>query len=158
MSDGTPQQDAEQQSRKSVFFDINAEPDPAYQVMNPDRRPDAKRPAGVAEHFMGRLTSNRVFSDKEDDGMCLTIFRIAPGTVFPRHHHDVDYIELVLEGEVHHGNRVLKVGEGVYRPAGAVYTYAAGPEGAVIADFRAHTYYGTEWVDDPAAFPSHREW
>ena len=63
--------------------------------------------------------------------------------MLPRHSHDVDYIEFVLEGEVHHGNRVLSAGAGVYRPAGAVYTYSAGPNGATIADFRAHTYYRT---------------
>lgn len=147
--------DADTTTRKSVFFDIGAPEDPAYAVLDPDPDPGHHRPAGVAEHFLGRLTSNRVISDKENDGMCLTIFRVAPGTVFPRHRHDVDYIELILEGEVHHGNKVLRVGEGVFRPAGAVYTYTAGPQGAVVADFRAHTYYRTEWVDDPADFPPH---
>jgi hypothetical protein len=65
----------------------------------------------------------------------------------------VDSIEFILEGEVHHGNRVLKAGEGVYRSAGTPYSFWAGPEGASIADFRAHTFYKTDYVDPPEKWP-----
>jgi hypothetical protein len=71
--------------------------------------------------------------------------------------HDVDYIEFVLEGEVRYGNKLVRRGGGVYRKAGTPYTFTAGPEGAVIADFRAHSLYGTTWLDDPASWPPHRD-
>jgi hypothetical protein len=86
----------------------------------------------------------------------LTIITLAPGTLLPTHRHDVDYIEFILEGEVHHGNRVLKSGEGVYRSAGTPYSFWTGPEGASIADFRAHTFYKTDYVDPPEKWPPHK--
>jgi quercetin dioxygenase-like cupin family protein len=123
-----------------------------------DPSPDGPRPAFVRPYFEDRVETLDLVSHQATDGMRLAIVRFQPGTVLPRHSHDVDYIEFVLEGEVHHGNRVLRAGGGVYRPAGAVYSYTAGPEGATIADFRAHTSYRTRWADDPADWPKHKVW
>jgi quercetin dioxygenase-like cupin family protein len=141
---------------RTIFFDMHAPPDEAMTVGDPN--PDGPRPEYVAPYFGGRTTTQDLVSHKETDGLRLSIIRLAPGTVLPRHSHDVDYIEFVLEGEAHHGNRVLRAGAGVFRPAGTVYTYTAGPQGAVIADFRAHTYYRTTWSDEPADWPPHKVW
>jgi hypothetical protein len=92
-------------------------------------------------------------TNPETDGLSFTIFTFAPGTLLPKHRHNVDYIEFVLAGEVHHGNRVLGPGQGVYRAAGTQYSFWAGPDGATIADFRAHTFYTTEHEDAPEEFP-----
>jgi hypothetical protein len=108
------------------------------------------------EHFAGRTERRIMVSNPETDGISLTVFKFAPGTLLPTHRHDVDYIEMVLEGEVHHGNKVLKPGEGVYRTAGTPYSFWAGPEGATLADFRAHTFYRTEYVDPPELWPDHK--
>jgi quercetin dioxygenase-like cupin family protein len=139
----------------SRFFDMEAPPDPNVAIADPS---GGARPEFVGPYFGTRVRSHDLVTNPESDGMRLTIFRIAPGTVFPRHSHDVDYIEFILEGEVHHGNKVVRRGAGVYRKAGTPYTFTAGPEGAVIADFRAQTFYGTTWVDDPTDWPPHRDW
>ena len=52
-------------------------------------------------------------------------------------------------------DRAATGGIGVFRKAGTPYTFTAGSEGAVIADFRAHTYYSTEWLDNPSTWPAH---
>ena len=132
---------------RSIFFDMHAPPDEDMAVGNPD--PDGPRPDFVVPYFEGRIETHDLVSQKADDGMRLSILRLAPGTVLPRHSHSVDYIEFVLEGEIHYGNRIVGPGGGVYRPAGAPYTYRVGPAGATIIDVRAHTYYSTTWLDDP---------
>jgi quercetin dioxygenase-like cupin family protein len=132
---------------------MHAPPDPAVDVPDPD--PDGARPDYVRPYFGDRIDNHVLVSDKENDGLRLTIIRVKPGTVLPRHSHSVDYIEFVLEGEVHFGNKVIKAGGGVFRPAGAVYTYQVGPEGATIADIRAHTFYSTTWADPPDQWPPH---
>ena len=134
---------------------MEAPPDPSVAVVDPSR---GERPDFVVPYFGGRVEQHDLVSNPDDDGIRLSIFRVAPGTVFPRHTHNVDYIEFVLDGEVHYGNKVVHRGGGVFRKAGTPYTFTAGPEGAVIADFRAHTFYSTEWLDDPATWPEHRDW
>ncbi len=123
--------------------------------MDPDPS-GASRPAGGREYFAGRAERRVLVSNPDDDGLSLTAIKFAPGTLLPTHRHDVDYIELVLEGEVHHGNRILRAGEGVFRNAGTPYSFWAGPEGATVADFRAHTFYRTEYIDPPDKWPPHR--
>jgi hypothetical protein len=144
-------------SEGSRFFDMEAPADPAVTVV--DSTPDGgTRPDFVVPYFDDRVQQHDLVTNAGDDGIRLAIFRIAPGTVFPRHTHDVDYIEFVLDGEVHYGNKVVRRGGGVFRKAGTPYTFTAGPEGAVIADFRAHTFYDTTWLDDPTTWPPHRDW
>ena len=142
---------------RSVFFEVGREsPDAAVAPSDPD--PDGGRLAAVTAYFSDRVGRESLVSNPDTDGLSLTIFRFAAGTVLPRHRHDVDYIEFILEGEVHHGNRVIGPGGGVYRAAGTPYTYTVGPDGATVADFRAHTWYRTDYVDDPADWPDHRNW
>jgi quercetin dioxygenase-like cupin family protein len=139
-----------------VFFDVeNGSEDELIAPSDPDPT-GGSRPPGLREYFAGRNQRKVMVSNPDMDGLSLTIFKFAPGTLLPKHRHDVDYIEFVLEGEVHHGNRVLQAGQGVYRGAGTPYSFWAGPEGATIADFRAHTFYRTEYVDPPEKWPPHR--
>jgi hypothetical protein len=146
---------AESRNEGSHFFDMEAPPDPRVAVVDPSK---GARPEFVVPYFGGRVEQHDLVSNPDSDGIRLSIFRVEPGTVFPRHTHNVDYIEFVLDGEVHYGNKVVRRGGGVFRKAGTPYTFMAGPEGAVIADFRAHTFYTTEWLDDPADWPAHRDW
>jgi hypothetical protein len=141
---------------RSVFFDVS-EGSEDERVAPSDPDPTGRsRPPGVMEYFAGRNGRRVMVSNPETDGLSFTIFTFAPGTTLPKHRHNVDYIELVLAGEVHHGNRVLGPGQGVFRAAGTPYSFWAGPEGATIADFRAHTFYTTEYQDPPDKFPPHR--
>ena len=145
---------ANNRNQGSHFFDMDAPPDPSVAVVDPSQ---GARPDFVVPYFGGRVDQYDLVSNPDTDGIRLSIFRVAPGTVFPRHTHNVDYIEFVLDGEVHYGNKVVRRGGGVFRKAGTPYTFTAGPEGAVIADFRAHTYYSTEWLDDPSTWPAHND-
>jgi hypothetical protein len=155
-TEGTPMSGHRESEPRSFFFDINrGSPDEAFAPLDPDPTGQS-RPSGVLEHFAGRVQRQSMVTNPDTDGMSLTIFRLQPGTVFPRHRHDVDYIELVIEGEVHHGNRVLRPGQGVFRTAGSLYSYWAGPEGATIADFRARTFYRTEYDEPPDKWPAHK--
>jgi len=141
---------------RSLFFDMRVSSEDE-KIAPPDPDPTGRsRPPGSEGYFAGRAERRVMVSNPDTDGMSLTIFKFAPGTLLPRHRHDVDYIEFILEGEVHHGNRVLKAGEGVFRGAGSLYSFWAGPEGATIADFRAHTFYRTEYADPPEKWPSHK--
>jgi hypothetical protein len=142
---------------RSVFFQVGSpSSDSATAPLDPD--PDGGRLPAASAHFAGRVGRESLVSNPDTDGMSLTIFHFAPGTLLPRHRHNVDYIEFVLEGEVHHGNRVVGPGGGVYRSGGVPYSFYAGPEGATIADFRARTWYTTEYLDDPAEWPAHHDW
>jgi hypothetical protein len=141
---------------RSVFFDVrHSSEDEKVAPLDPDPT-GASRPPGGVGYFSGRAGRKIMVSNPDTDGLSLTIITLAPGTLLPTHRHDVDYIEFIIEGEVHHGNRVLKAGEGVYRSAGTPYSFWAGPEGASIADFRAHTFYKTDYVDPPEKWPPHK--
>ncbi|HEY2564929.1 MAG TPA: hypothetical protein VGI44_14535 [Acidimicrobiales bacterium] len=141
---------------RSLYFDVSeGSEDERLAPLDPDPT-GRSRPPGVMEYFAGRNGRRVMVSNPETDGLSFTIFTFAPGTTLPKHRHNVDYIELVLAGEVHHGNRVLGPGQGVFRTAGTPYSFWAGPEGATIADFRAHTFYTTEYQDPPDKFPPHR--
>jgi hypothetical protein len=141
---------------RSLFFDVNvSSADEKVAPLDPDPTGNS-RPPGLRDRLGGRTQRRVMVSNPDTDGMSLTILEYAPGTVLPKHRHNVDYIEFVLEGEVCHGNRVLKPGEGVFRTAGAPYTFTVGPRGATIADFRAKTFYSTEYIDPPEKWPPHK--
>jgi hypothetical protein len=140
---------------RTVFFDVRADSeDGGHAPLDPDPT-GGSRPPQLGPYFAGRVERRIMVSNPDTDGLSLTIFKFAPGTVLPRHRHDVEYIELVLEGSVHHGNRVIRAGEGVYRGGGAPYTFTVGAEGATIADFRGCTFYTTRYVDPPEQWPTH---
>src|ERR1019366_10503104 len=97
---------------RSVFFDVrHSSEDEKIGPLDPDPT-GASRPPGAVGYFSGRAGRMVMVSNPDTDGLSLTIITLAPGTLLPTHRHDVDYIEFILEGEVHHGNRVLKSGEG----------------------------------------------
>jgi hypothetical protein len=142
--------------RRSVFFDmVEGSEDSDRAPMDPDPT-GTSRPPGLLEYMTGRNERTVLVTNPETDGISLTILRLAPGTLYPVHSHNVDYIEFILDGEVHHGNRVLRAGQGVYRTANTPYSFWAGPEGATIADFRAHTFYTTRWAAPPEEWPPHK--
>jgi hypothetical protein len=62
--------------------------------------------------------------------------RMAPGFTIPRHHHNIDQLVLIHEGEVWLGNRSYHAGDGYFTRAGHTYTITAGPEGATVFEIR----------------------
>lgn len=142
---------------RTLFFDSrHSSSDEANAPLDPDPTGESRRASGAGDYFAGRAERRIMVTNPDTDGISLTVFKFAPGTVLPTHSHDVDYIEFILEGEVHHGSRVLRAGEGVYRAANTPYTFWVGPEGATIADFRAHTFYRTEYVHPADKWPPHK--
>src|ERR1700677_135453 len=95
---------------RSVFFDRESgSDDEAKAPADPDP-PGQSRTVASMRHLAGRATRQSLVSNPETDGMSFTIFHFAAGTILPRHRHDVDYIEFVLEGEVRYGNKTVKDG------------------------------------------------
>src|ERR1700730_17948383 len=142
---------------RSVFFDReHGSPDEAIAPSDPDPTGGSRTPE-LMKHLAGRSTRQSMVSNPDTDGISFTVFTFEPGTVMPRHRHDVDYIEFVLEGEVRYGNKRVGPGGGVYRSAGTPHTLTIGPQGAVVADFRAHTFYRTEYLDAPEDWVAHED-
>ena len=77
-----------------------------------------------------------LFWDVDNGGMNLVRLWYAAHYALPRHSHDVDCLYYVVKGAAHLGNQVVEAGEGFYVPAGAPYSYKAGPEGVEVLEFR----------------------
>lgn len=60
------------------------------------------------------------------------LLRAGPGHGFPWHRHRRRERALVLEGEVHEGERRLRVGELCDQPPGSAHAWSAGPAGVVL--------------------------
>ena len=84
-----------------------------------------------------------LFGHPDQPGMSLVHLKYAPGYRLARHSHDVDCLYFVLKGEACLGNQVLVAGDGFFTPAGAPYTYTAGPEGVEVLEFRGTGSVGT---------------
>ena len=67
----------------------------------------------------------------------LVWLRLASNYQLPRHSHTGDCLYYVVSGEVHLGKRTVGPGGGFFVPSGAPYSYAAGPDGAEVLEFRA---------------------
>ncbi len=78
--------------------------------------------------------------------MHLSEVKMPAGSDVPRHRHGRDQIVLVVEGSLWAGNRELTAGSGFFTPAGAAYSFRAGPEGAKFHEF----FFGdvTEWAPE----------
>jgi mannose-6-phosphate isomerase-like protein (cupin superfamily) len=90
-----------------------------------------------------------IFGDPDRGGMSLMILWFGSNYVLPRHVHDADCVYYVLSGEAHLGNQVLKAGDGFFAPAGAPYTYTAGPEGVEVLEFRATSTVELRYLESP---------
>lgn len=82
-----------------------------------------------------------LFREPGEQGMCLSLVSLKRGFVQPRHSHDGDCLYCVAGGSLLLGARTLRKGDGFFVPAGAAYTYEAGPEGVEILEFRNATRF-----------------
>jgi quercetin dioxygenase-like cupin family protein len=69
-------------------------------------------------------------------GFSLTSIWFKPGFTLPIHSHNSDCLYYVISGSVIMGNETLSAGDGLFLPADTWYSYAAGPEGAELLEFR----------------------
>jgi hypothetical protein len=75
--------------------------------------------------------------------------RLAPSFVLPRHHHSIDQLVLILDGELRQGNRSFGAGDGYYSPAFTPYANSAGPEGVRFVEVRKDPIETIEtWWDE----------
>jgi hypothetical protein len=77
-----------------------------------------------------------LFRGEGEDGFSLVRAWFAPDYVLPRHSHSANCLYFVDRGSVLLGSRVVSEGGGFFVPDGAPYAVQAGPEGAVVLEFR----------------------
>lgn len=92
-------------------------------------------PAGVGN------VSEVLFRGEGDDGFSLVRAWFAPHYVLPRHTHSADCLYYIVEGSITMGSQDLTAGDGFFIPADAPYAYEAGPDGAVVLEFRQATSF-----------------
>ncbi len=103
---------------------------------------------GVLEKVGSRLPSlaavltTTVLFSSGTDGFSLVQLEARGGAVLPTHHHDLDCLYYVVEGEIRIGSRTLASGAGFFVPANTRYAYEAGPDGAKVIEFRASSRFG----------------
>jgi hypothetical protein len=61
--------------------------------------------------------------------LCVSHCKVAPNVTVKPHHHGVNQITYVLNGELKYGRQVARPGMGYFTPAKR-YTWTSGPEGA----------------------------
>lgn len=79
-----------------------------------------------------------------DEGFSLVYLWFKSGYVLPPHSHNGNCLYYVIGGELHIGNKILRKGDGMFVPAGSVYTYEAGAEGVEVLEFRNATRFNIE--------------
>jgi quercetin dioxygenase-like cupin family protein len=82
-----------------------------------------------------------LFRGEGDEGFSLVRAWFAPHYVLPRHSHDADCLYYLAEGSIVMGARTIEAGNGFFIPADAPYAFEAGPDGAVVLEFRQRTSF-----------------
>ena len=74
------------------------------------------------------------------------------GFPLPRHSHNVDCLYYVVAGSLVVGTNVLGKGDGFFVPRDAPYTYAAGPGGVEVLEFRSTNEFDIRILADNPNF------
>lgn len=82
-----------------------------------------------------------LFSEPGANGLSLVYVWFKSHYQLPPHSHNCDCLYYVLDGELSIGSRRLRKGDGLFVPAGHVYTYEAGPDGVEVLEFRNATRF-----------------
>jgi quercetin dioxygenase-like cupin family protein len=98
---------------------------------------DGPRPPTLALGIYDTL----VFRGEGDQGNSLVRAWLAPHYVLPRHSHSGDCLYYIIEGSISMGAQQLQTGDGFFVPSNAPYAYEAGPDGAVVLEFRTQTSF-----------------
>ncbi len=92
------------------------------------------------------IADTLVFRGEGHDGSSLVRAWLAPHYVLPRHTHSGDCLYYIVEGSITMGSQQLGAGDGFFVPSDAPYAYEAGPEGAVVLEFRAQTSFDIKFT------------
>ena len=98
---------------------------------------DGPRPPALALGIQDTL----VFRGEGQDGCSLVRAWLGPHYVLPRHSHSGDCLYYIVEGTITMGSQQLGAGDGFFAPSDAPYAYEAGPDGAVVLEFRTQTSF-----------------
>jgi quercetin dioxygenase-like cupin family protein len=98
---------------------------------------DGPRPKTVGLGIDDRL----VFQGEGPGGNSLVRAWLGPHNVLPRHSHSGDCLYYIVEGSITMGAQHLDAGDGFFVPSNAPYAYEAGPDGAVVLEFRTQTSF-----------------
>lgn len=99
------------------------------------------------EDMPGDEARYRVFVHHEGSEFTPQLMSIQfdPNDYIQPHAHRVDEIMVVLDGSARFGRQVFEQGSSVFIPAGTLYAFTAGPEGATILNFRPVKDTGAIW-------------
>jgi quercetin dioxygenase-like cupin family protein len=92
------------------------------------------------------IADTLVFQGEGADGFSLVRAWLGPHYVLPRHTHSGDCLYYIVEGEIIMGSRHLVAGDGFLVPSEAPYAYEAGPDGAVVLEFRNETSFDIKFT------------
>jgi quercetin dioxygenase-like cupin family protein len=101
---------------------------------------------GGGEGAFARL----LFADPAS-GLSLGYVWFKAGFILPRHSHNADCAYYVISGELHLGSETIRAGDGFFVPAGAAYTYVAGPEGVEVLECRNASAFNIRLSGNSAA-------
>jgi quercetin dioxygenase-like cupin family protein len=87
-----------------------------------------------------------VFRGEGEHGFSLVRAWFGPHYVLPRHTHSGDCLYYIVEGSITMGSQQLAAGDGFLVPSDAPYGYEAGPDGAVVLEFRSETSFDVKFV------------
>jgi hypothetical protein len=105
---------------------------------------DTKEMAPIAEAggMAGISIANFFLGKPEDDAPVATVLRMDPGHVLPHHGHNCYRLEVVVQGSINVGDRILRPGSIMFSEPGVLYgPHIAGPEGCttveIFSNFKA---------------------
>jgi anti-sigma factor ChrR (cupin superfamily) len=103
---------------------------------------------GVAYFLMG---------ETKDDPPTVVALRMAPNWILPRHSHDCHRFEVIVQGTLDVGERILKVGDVMISEPNIAYgPHVAGPEGCttfeIFSNHRASHMATLHLPNGPAEF------
>lgn len=92
-----------------------------------------------------------VMGERKDDAPTVVALRMAPNWVLPRHAHDCYRFEVVVQGTLDVGERILKVGDVMVSEPNVLYgPHVAGPEGCTTFEIFSNHHASHEAILDLA--------
>jgi quercetin dioxygenase-like cupin family protein len=143
--------EANPRSRKTIYFKLDEDQEWNPTILPADGSAGGEFPDTVRGHVdVGDYFRDGLWTRRQQIGsMHLLEMKLAPNFSLPRHHHNLDQLVLVLEGEARQGNRRFHAGDGYFTPAFTPYSTSAGPDGCRLLEIR-HTIEGLTAVWDEA--------
>lgn len=78
--------------------------------------------------------------------MSLATVRVKSGYALPLHSHDCDCLYYVVQGAITIGTETLGPGDGFFVGVDVPYGYVAGPDGAIVLEFRATDSFDVKFM------------